>query len=77
MYGPQFPMYWYSMPAILKGWMDRIFCQGFAFDFPGFFDEGLLKVHGLEGNPGRVRGISRVACQAPCFPAKAQEAPAA
>lgn len=39
----QFPMYWYSMPAILKGWMDRIFCQGFAFDFPGFFDEGLLK----------------------------------
>lgn len=52
MYGPQFPMYWYSMPAILKGWMDRIFCQGFAFDFPGFFDEGFLKVCGLEGNPG-------------------------
>lgn len=39
----QFPMYWYSLPAILKGWMDRVLCQGFAFDFPGFFESGFLK----------------------------------
>ncbi|KAM5268045.1 ribosyldihydronicotinamide dehydrogenase [quinone]-like isoform 2-T3 [Hipposideros larvatus] len=32
----QFPLYWFSTPAILKGWMDRVLCQGFAFDLPGF-----------------------------------------
>uniref|UniRef100_A0A8C3W9X5 Ribosyldihydronicotinamide dehydrogenase [quinone] n=1 Tax=Catagonus wagneri TaxID=51154 RepID=A0A8C3W9X5_9CETA len=39
----QFPLYWCSVPAILKGWMDRVLCQGFAFDLPGFFDDGFLK----------------------------------
>ncbi|XP_055964512.1 ribosyldihydronicotinamide dehydrogenase [quinone]-like [Sorex fumeus] len=39
----QFPLYWYSLPAILKGWMDRVFCQGFAFNFPKYFESGLLK----------------------------------
>lgn len=39
----QFPLYWYSFPAILKGWVDRVLCQGFAFDFPGVFESGLLK----------------------------------
>lgn len=41
---PQFPLYWFSVPAILKGWMDRVLCQGFAFDIPGFYDSGFLKV---------------------------------
>lgn len=39
----QFPLYWFSMPAIMKGWIDRVFCQGFAFDIPGFYDSGFLK----------------------------------
>ncbi|XP_040840025.1 ribosyldihydronicotinamide dehydrogenase [quinone] [Ochotona curzoniae] len=39
----QFPLYWFSVPAILKGWMDRVLCQGFAFDFPEIYDSGLLK----------------------------------
>ena len=31
-----FPMYWWSFPALLKGWIDRIFVNGWAFDFtPG------------------------------------------
>lgn len=39
----QFPLYWFSVPAILKGWMDRVLCQGFAFDLPGFYDAGFLQ----------------------------------
>jgi NAD(P)H dehydrogenase (quinone) len=27
----QFPLWWYSMPAILKGWVDRVFAYGFAY----------------------------------------------
>ncbi len=26
-----FPLWWYGMPAILKGWFDRVFVQGFAY----------------------------------------------
>lgn len=28
-----FPVYWWSMPALLKGWFDRVFIAGWAFDF--------------------------------------------
>jgi NAD(P)H dehydrogenase (quinone) len=27
----QFPLWWYSMPAILKGWVDRVFSFHFAY----------------------------------------------
>jgi NAD(P)H dehydrogenase (quinone) len=26
-----FPVYWWSMPALLKGWVDRVFINGWAF----------------------------------------------
>jgi NAD(P)H dehydrogenase (quinone) len=26
-----FPVWWWSMPAILKGWFDRVFCAGWAY----------------------------------------------
>ena len=28
-----FPVYWWSMPALLKGWIDRVFITGWAFGF--------------------------------------------
>lgn len=28
----QFPLWWYSVPAILKGWFDRVFASGFGFN---------------------------------------------
>ncbi|MEH6417641.1 NAD(P)H-dependent oxidoreductase [Pseudomonas sp. CGJS7] len=27
----QFPLWWFSMPAILKGWFDRVYANGFAY----------------------------------------------
>jgi NAD(P)H dehydrogenase (quinone) len=27
----QFPMWWFSAPAILKGWVERVFAYGFAY----------------------------------------------
>ncbi|NXM40082.1 NQO2 dehydrogenase, partial [Gymnorhina tibicen] len=39
----QFPLFWFSMPAILKGWMDRVLVQGFAYDLSKAYDGGLLQ----------------------------------
>lgn len=41
----QFPVWWTSFPAILKGWIDRVFANGFAFDAAEgkMYTEGLLK----------------------------------
>lgn len=38
-----FPMWWYSMPAILKGYMDRVLANGFAFQSTDDGPIGLLK----------------------------------
>jgi NAD(P)H dehydrogenase (quinone) len=27
----QFPMWWFSMPAIMKGWFERVYAYGFAY----------------------------------------------
>jgi NAD(P)H dehydrogenase (quinone) len=27
----RFPLWWYGMPAVLKGWFDRVFVKGFAY----------------------------------------------
>ncbi|MDQ0642951.1 NAD(P)H-dependent oxidoreductase [Microbacterium murale] len=38
-----FPMYWWSMPALLKGWIDRVFVGGWAYDAaPGAAQFGML-----------------------------------
>lgn len=28
-----FPIFWWSMPALLKGWVDRVFVNGWAIDY--------------------------------------------
>lgn len=38
----QFPLYWFSMPAILKGWIDRVFVPGFAYGGGAWYDKGRL-----------------------------------
>jgi len=37
-----FPTWWGGMPAILKGYIDRVFSNGFAFKFKDDSSEGLL-----------------------------------
>ncbi|TIT39773.1 MAG: NAD(P)H-dependent oxidoreductase, partial [Mesorhizobium sp.] len=27
-----YPVYWWSMPGLLKGWIDRVFANGWAYD---------------------------------------------
>lgn len=29
-----YPVYWWSMPGLLKGWIDRVFMNGWAYDEP-------------------------------------------
>jgi NAD(P)H dehydrogenase (quinone) len=31
----QFPYWWFSMPAIMKGWVERVFAYGFAYGVGG------------------------------------------
>jgi putative NADPH-quinone reductase len=38
----QFPLWWFSAPAILKGWFDRVLAKGFAYDAGKIFENGLL-----------------------------------
>jgi NAD(P)H dehydrogenase (quinone) len=38
----QFPLYWFSVPAILKGWIDRVFVPGFAFGTGKWYERGGL-----------------------------------
>lgn len=38
----QFPLWWFSMPGILKGWFDRVFAAGFAYDKGQWFDSSPL-----------------------------------
>jgi NAD(P)H dehydrogenase (quinone) len=37
-----FPLWWASCPAILKGWIDRIFSCKFAWDGKKLFSKGLM-----------------------------------
>ncbi len=43
-----FPLWWFGMPAILKGWIDRVYAYGFAYGYKGEgnryrYGDGILK----------------------------------
>ena len=48
----QFPVYWYSCPALLRTWMDEVFSLGWAYG--GEFAQ--------PGEPGRMVAGKRFAC---------------
>jgi NAD(P)H dehydrogenase (quinone) len=37
-----FPIYWFAMPAILKGWIDRVLVSGVCYGGKRFYDQGGL-----------------------------------
>lgn len=39
----QFPLWWFSLPAIMKGWVDRVFTTGFSYGGGKLYDKGGLK----------------------------------
>lgn len=53
-----FPVYWWSMPAVMKGWIDRVFVSGWAFvEEP---DEGMTRLLGrLKGRVVAIGGTNR------------------
>lgn len=38
----QFPLWWFGMPAILKGWVDRVFAAGRAYGNGRWFERGVF-----------------------------------
>lgn len=38
-----FPVWWFSMPAILKGWVERVFARGFAYSTGRKYESGHFK----------------------------------
>lgn len=38
----QFPLWWYSVPAMLKGWLERVLSAGFAYGAGRLFDQAGL-----------------------------------
>jgi NAD(P)H dehydrogenase (quinone) len=39
----QFPLWWFSFPAILKGWIDRVFAMGFSYEIRRNFESGIFR----------------------------------
>ena len=39
----QFPLWWFSLPGILKGWIDRVFAFGFAYDRSRSYESGMFR----------------------------------
>ena len=55
----QFPLWWFSLPGILKGWVDRVFAMGRTYGGERFYENGVFKgkralLSLTTGGPGEV-----------------------
>lgn len=70
----QFPLYWFALPAVLKGWVDRVFAFSRVYGLANSFETGLLKgkkailsfttggpevIYTPDGYSGDINGILR------------------
>lgn len=50
-----FPVYWWGMPALMKGWVERVFTQGWAYQYgAGVEDRGRAPVSSMLRNTPTV-----------------------
>lgn len=49
----QFPLFWYSIPALLKHWIDTVFLYGFAFGSDAKLAEKKMIVSFTIGSPNK------------------------
>lgn len=63
----QFPLWWYGMPAILKGWFDRVFVKGFAYGVTDPHVPGRTLRYG-EGSLASKRALTIVTTGSPPAP---------
>jgi NAD(P)H dehydrogenase (quinone) len=70
----QFPLWWFSMPAILKGWVDRVFAMGRTYGGGRVYEAGVFRgkramlsltiggppeTYGKDGRNGDINAILR------------------
>ncbi|MEK9660564.1 MAG: NAD(P)H-dependent oxidoreductase [Alphaproteobacteria bacterium] len=70
----QFPLWWFGLPAILKGWVDRVFVMGRVYGQGRMYENGVFRgkrallslttggpapVYGPEGRNGDIDAILR------------------
>ncbi len=68
----QFPLWWFGLPAILKGWVDRVFAMGRVYGRGHTYDTGRFRgkrallslttggpapIYAADGNNGDIMGI--------------------
>jgi NAD(P)H dehydrogenase (quinone) len=63
----QFPLWWAGMPAILKGWFDRVFVKGFAYGVTDPRNRGRTLRYG-EGRLAGKRALTVVTAGSPEAP---------
>ncbi len=39
----QFPLWWFGLPAVMKGWVDRVFAMGRTYGGGHFYENGVFK----------------------------------
>ncbi|KAJ7312201.1 hypothetical protein JRQ81_006574 [Phrynocephalus forsythii] len=39
----QFPLQWFGVPAILKGWFERVLTSGFSYSYSAMYEQGPFK----------------------------------
>lgn len=58
----QFPLWWFSVPAIMKGWIDRVMVKGVAYGGGRWYDQG-----GFKGRRALL-SLTTAAYPAMCYP---------
>ena len=58
----QFPLWWFSIPAILKGWVDRVFAMGFAYGGSHIYETGVFRGKRATAKPCHSRQAGQKKC---------------